>query len=291
MGNTVKIWKDPFTGKDFSYGWGFDTEKEKMPRIEYKTNGDSFEKIVNDEFVLKEPAAITKAKEALDRHIMKEMEKAIMSTTEKISYVCGRCRENKPCNPYCVGCEKGSKFVERPFDYVRADMEVTKRIMNSIFGANGQYPARVPAIKDVKFNPPATIVFWADKTKTVVKAQGTDVFDPEKGLAMAIIKKLCGNKGNYNNVFHKWLANYTVPEADLVSVVVETEAEPDLELRWRIWYKRFNEDGKQVSAGVLAKSYAHKNSAIRRAKIVYEDRHDIEWIVSKTNPWGDADET
>ena len=59
-------------------------------------------------------------------------------------------------------------------------------------------------IKNVKFNPPATIVFWTDNTKTVVKCSGED-YDPEKGLAMCICKKVLGNKGNYYNVFKKWL--------------------------------------------------------------------------------------
>lgn len=63
----------------------------------------------------------------------------------------------------------------------------------------------VPPIKDVIFNDPATIVLWADDTKTVVKCQEGDTFDPEKGLAMAITKKLFGNKGNYNNQLKKWL--------------------------------------------------------------------------------------
>jgi hypothetical protein len=61
------------------------------------------------------------------------------------------------------------------------------------------------AIKKVIFNSPATIVFWMDGTKTVVKAQGDDIFDPEKGLAMAISKKALGNKGNYCNELKKWL--------------------------------------------------------------------------------------
>lgn len=65
------------------------------------------------------------------------------------------------------------------------------------------------AIKKVIFNSPATIVFWMDGTKTVVKAQGDDIFDPEKGLAMAISKKALGNKGNYCNELKKWL-----PEED-----------------------------------------------------------------------------
>lgn len=66
-------------------------------------------------------------------------------------------------------------------------------------------PIDVVKIKNVIFNPPATIVFWTDGTKTVVKAQDGYVFDPEKGLAMAISKKALGNKGNYCNELKKWL--------------------------------------------------------------------------------------
>lgn len=61
-------------------------------------------------------------------------------------------------------------------------------------------------IKKVIFNSPATIVFWSDGSKTVVKAHNDD-YDPEKGLAMAIAKKALGNEGNYYNVFKKWLPN------------------------------------------------------------------------------------
>ena len=62
-------------------------------------------------------------------------------------------------------------------------------------------------IKDVIYNDPATIVFWKDGTKTVVKCQKDkgDTYNPELGLAMCIIKKMCNNKGNYNDVFNKWL--------------------------------------------------------------------------------------
>jgi len=54
-----------------------------------------------------------------------------------------------------------------------------------------------PSIKKVIFNSPATIVFWADGTKTVVKVQGGDRWDPEKGLAMAMCKKFFGLKKFY----------------------------------------------------------------------------------------------
>lgn len=61
-----------------------------------------------------------------------------------------------------------------------------------------------PEIKDVMFEAPATIVFWADGTKTVVKAKG-EPYDPEKGLAMAISRKALGNEYEYYNIFKKWL--------------------------------------------------------------------------------------
>lgn len=61
-----------------------------------------------------------------------------------------------------------------------------------------------PFIVNVIFNEPATIVFWSDGTKTVVKAQNGEKFDKEKGLAMAIIKKSLGNKGSYFNEIKKW---------------------------------------------------------------------------------------
>lgn len=66
----------------------------------------------------------------------------------------------------------------------------------------------IPAIKDVIFNPPATIIIWEDKTKTVVKCGENDIYDPEKGMAMAISRKALGDRGSYYNVFEKWLGKY-----------------------------------------------------------------------------------
>ena len=65
--------------------------------------------------------------------------------------------------------------------------------------------SRNPAIKKVIFNDPATIVIWSDDTKTVVKCQPGDTYSEELGLAMCISKKFLGNKGNFNEVFKKWL--------------------------------------------------------------------------------------
>lgn len=60
-------------------------------------------------------------------------------------------------------------------------------------------------IKNVIFNDPATIVLWEDGTKTIVKCQDGDTYSEELGLAMCIAKKALGNKGNFNEIFKKWL--------------------------------------------------------------------------------------
>lgn len=88
--------------------------------------------------------------------------------------------------------------------------------------------AYLPEIKDVIFNPPATIVLWDDKTKTVVKAYNED-YDPEKGLAMCILKKVYGNKGRYFNNIKKWTDKYQAKkeaeaEAEIPNEVVSDPA-------------------------------------------------------------------
>ena len=55
-------------------------------------------------------------------------------------------------------------------------------------------------IKKVIFNNPATIVIWADGTKTVVKRQKGDRYDKEKGLAMAFVKRTMGLKEFYKHM-------------------------------------------------------------------------------------------
>ena len=71
----------------------------------------------------------------------------------------------------------------------------------------GMRISQFPKIKNVIFNPPATIVFWKDGTKTVVKATNEE-FDAEKGLAMAVTKKVFGNNYEYFKHVKKWTDKY-----------------------------------------------------------------------------------
>ena len=84
-------------------------------------------------------------------------------------------------------------------DYSRQSMEQAKKNDIVKFGMCSV------SIHKVIFNDPATIVLWSDGTKTVVKCGPEDTFDMEKGLAMAIVKKMAGN----DNQFHKVFKQYT----------------------------------------------------------------------------------
>lgn len=82
------------------------------------------------------------------------------------------------------------------------------------------------AIKDVIHNPPATIVFWGDGSKTVVKCQDGEEYDPEKGLTMAFFKRMHDNKGHYFEEIKKWNKKYEEKyPSDLNGVTIELNAD------------------------------------------------------------------
>lgn len=77
----------------------------------------------------------------------------------------------------------------------------------------------LPSIKNVYFNPPATVVLWDDDTKTIVKCQKGDVYSKETGLALCITKKALGNKSNFNDIFKKWIPEEKGPKKTKVRAV------------------------------------------------------------------------
>ena len=128
----------------------------------------------------------------------------------RIVYLCTKCKY-RTCPSYCECCNGGDKFIEGEPEKVymaiargdgTADMQIEmyQRLLDPYHNVTPG-PMR---IANVIFNDPATVVFWSDGSKTVVKCQEGDVFDPEKGLAMAITKKFFGNKGCYCNEIKKW---------------------------------------------------------------------------------------
>ena len=130
-------------------------------------------------------------------------------------------------------------------DYYGNGIHTPKPIFDECF-MGFSYPKTFTVdIKKVIFNKPATIVFWADGTKTVVKCADFDIFDPEKGLAMAICKRVYGDR--FHSVFKEFLPeedvesaypagpkipipawfNGLVKEADNITIRINTNAKED----------------------------------------------------------------
>ena len=63
---------------------------------------------------------------------------------------------------------------------------------------------KIPEISKVVFNNPATIVFWEDGTKTVVKCMEGQEFNEYYGVACAIMKRFFGNNSKASAFVEKF---------------------------------------------------------------------------------------
>lgn len=131
------------------------------------------------------------------------------------NYRCEDCLNRNIPTTRCCKCFNGSEYKldyssryhrrheGDAFDAIRYSIEDAKAVVNTYYGQYMMFYLQ-RLIEKVIFHDPATIVYWKDGSKTVVKAKN-EPFDPEKGLAMAISKYFLGNKGNYYEIFKKWL--------------------------------------------------------------------------------------
>ena len=98
------------------------------------------------------------------------------------------------------------KLTKLEREYCINDCLITKELIEQMMRYNVIH--KLPEIKKVHFSNGVTVVIFDDGTKSIVKCQEGETFDPEKGLAMAICKKVLGtNKSgsNYYDEFKKWL--------------------------------------------------------------------------------------
>lgn len=100
-------------------------------------------------------------------------------------------------------------------------MHLVDRVMEEAAKKKEETTMTAASIKNVIFNPPATIVFWTDGSKTVVKCNAKDEFDPEKGLAMAIAKRCAGNSDDFYKEIKKWVEKSGYKQVDDVKALVK----------------------------------------------------------------------
>lgn len=81
----------------------------------------------------------------------------------------------------------GYAFSEQMITKVTKAIKAKKEEKNMMNKSNFIY-----AINKVIYHNPATIVLWADGTKTTAKVVANETYDPEKGLLLCALKKLSG---------------------------------------------------------------------------------------------------
>lgn len=91
--------------------------------------------------------------------------------------------------------------LNRELDDLKKKHDIPSAYPGSTFGLVYQECKIRPTfvIDKVLFNPPATIVFWLDGTKTVVKCKEGEEFSEWAGIALCLAKKLYGP--NFHKIF------------------------------------------------------------------------------------------
>ena len=166
------------------------------------------------------------------------------------------------------------------YKYVENDIEQTKNL----------YYGLSLTIKDVIFNPPATIVLWMDGTKTVVKDQGEVFYDPEKGMAMAVAKKAFGNQGNYYNQFKKYIDIWEKKqEAEFTSSYANTVLDDIIEkFRNSLTKTNYNTVSNEKRTKIDTKIvFEHRNDALVALSNL-KDIFDLYYVVSMADLYDQA---
>jgi hypothetical protein len=113
----------------------------------------------------------------------------------------------------------------------------TKTLTNRIYGMYGTMrlmPIEQTPIPDIRnliqrvvFSGPVTLVYWTDGTMTKVRRTDGEADDKEKAIAMALMKKLNGNKTNYIRRLGKIIENAEIVKPNSRPKKKKEEVDPN----------------------------------------------------------------
>lgn len=204
-----------FTGRPESLRWlpGSRTISRAIQNaISDYEKGQKVKNMANKHFIVEEMEVKMNnfGPDVINMTIRKDPDGLIPATGEKLKALIESLDPDKLSSDYRISVNVDNNTVEKQIYMMSARGSgktrwVSELLKNKtvVYGGNIYND-----IKDVIFNDPATIVFWVDGSKTVVKCQKGETFDPEKGLAMAISKKVLGNDYGYYETFAKHVGRY-----------------------------------------------------------------------------------
>lgn len=117
---------------------------------------------------------------------------------------------------YDVDSVRFENGIELPVILFAHKLEAIKEFLK----ANDLVRSNEIRIQKVIFSGPATIVFWEDGDKTIVKCMDGDPLNYEMGIAMCTLKKLFGEEGYRNYKKH---VKELLPEEKVEKEVKENE--------------------------------------------------------------------
>lgn len=85
----------------------------------------------------------------------------------------------------------------RVWDAMATQVEISKHYRDCLNA--GARPFGCPSVMRIIFSPPATIVFWSDDTKTVVKCAADETYSEYNAFLAAVAKKVFGSNSRIKN--------------------------------------------------------------------------------------------
>ena len=134
------------------------------------------------------------------------------------------------------------------------------------------------SIKNVIFNPPATVVYWSDGTKTVVKCSMNDKFDPEKGLAMAIAKRCANNSGSYYKEIQKWVGEESLYKANFAYTPKE---KADCSTSNALLKKYITKAGEDLKSAIAAATKGNTSEVLSKISALTVDLEFLKAAINK----------
>lgn len=141
----------------------------------------------------------------------------------RITY-CAKSRYESPNVDCCGNVRAFEKFINRIFGLPDDGVKEKDPLIKTVKTSEKEKKTMDFRVKKIMHNGPATIVFWEDNTKTVVRLKEGDRYDPYAAFTAAVTKRLYGKTMKISEIvdrYSKDLKKIDIPETPPRELTVE----------------------------------------------------------------------